>query len=859
MSAPGTTPTIAGPAAANGDRRQQAAAIVNQLTLDEKASLTAGADMWTTNGIEHVGLPRRRMTDGPNGARGRYWGPGATRALALPTGSAVGATWDRDLVAAVGAELGREARARGSHVLLGPTVNLQRAPLAGRTFECFGEDPVLCGDLGAAYVRGVQSQGVIATVKHLAGNEAEWQRNSVDSIIDERALREVYLRPFQRCVEAGALAVMTAYNRLNGDHCTNSTWLLRDILRDEWGFEGLVMTDWWGLLDTCAAAEAGLDLEMPGPARYYGPAVADAVRRGELGEERLDEIVHRIVSVFLRLEEMGGVEGDVCERSLDTPARRRFARTVSTESMVLIKNEGLLPLDLTSIASVAVIGPNAYIASIMGGGSSQVRAQHRTPIGEALRQLWGDAVACTFEPGMQEAGDATPLESWELHTSDGRPGLEVEYFLDPSMRGEPVAVHYGDDFRLQYLGPPSDELPSSSFAARASTTFTAATPGTHEFVLRSNTPARLFVDGEVVHDLGERSDIDWLGEIHESIWHTDLSLGEQLQIRVEFVNPQFDTYSRLTLACRRPTLPDARARAVRAARVADVAVVVVGHSDGIESEGFDRVTLPLPAGQDDLVRDIATENPATVVVINSGGPVAMPWLDAVPAVVQAWFGGQEVGAALADVLDGSAEPAGRMPFTVPIRIEDTPTYGSFPGEFGEVRYAESLLVGHRWYDTRRISIAVPFGHGGSYTTFRWSEPELSRNTVDQHGQTTVRLVVENTGHRAGSDVIQIYVGPPDTAVFRPRRELMAFEKVHLEPGEQRAVEIEIETQALAYWVPHDSSTAFHQGVRNTPFAATVPDSVTPSGWTVDAGMYTVDVARSIADVHASLELLVATT
>lgn len=854
--------------------------LLGALTLDEKVALTAGVDMWTTRAIERLAIPALRMTDGPNGARGRRWGAGATPALALPTGSALGATWDVDLLREVGAELGRETRARGAHLLLGPTVNPQRAPLAGRTFECFSEDPFLSGALGAAYIAGLQGEGIGATVKHLAGNEAEWQRNSVDSIVDERTLREVYLAPFERCVLAGAVAVMTSYNRLNGDHCTNQSWLLDDVLRREWGFDGIVMTDWWGIVDTARAARAGLDLEMPGPGRAYGAALGDAVRRGDVSEAAVDAVCARLLRVVRRLGPSVGEAPDVGEVARDDETTRSFARRVAASAMVLVKNErDVLPLAIDGVRRVAVVGPNAGIVAMMGGGSSQVRAQHRTPPWLALRARWGEGVEVVHEPGGGTGAEPTPLEPWELTDANGRPGLLVEYWDNTAHRGDPVLTQEGDDFRLQYLGPPGDGVPYPDFSARASATFTAATPGAHELVLRSNAAARLVVDGHEVVDLTDEPDTDWIGAIREQRWTVDLAEGQHLHLAVELVNASVDTYGRTSLSCVRPVRPDALERAVAAARDADAAVVVVGTNDLVESEGYDRTALALPDGQDELVERVCAANSRTVVVVNTGAPVAMPWLDRVPAVVQAWFGGQELGGALADVLAGAAEPAGRMPFTVPHRIEDTPTFGNFPGEAGAVRYGEGLLIGHRWYDTRGIDVAVPFGHGGSYTTFEWTDPAVSPGPATRHGAgpdattngaaadgatdgggstgVTVEVTVTNTGSRGGTDVVQVYVAPPaDTPLFRPRRELKGFASVHLDPGESRRVRITLDERAFAHWTPEDTAAAHHDRVRATPFASTVPDRVPPVGWTVHPGTYELHLARSITDTHAILPVAI---
>jgi beta-glucosidase len=520
--------------------------------------------------------------------------------------------------------------------------------------------------------------------------------------------------------------------------------------------------------------------------------------------------------------------------------------------MVLVKNDHLvLPLAIDSMARIAIVGPNAAAANIMGGGSSQVRAAHRTPPLMALRHKWADRIEIDFEPGCGVGPEPTPLEPWELVNANGDPGFIVEYWGDLEMRGRPDAVHEGDDFRIQYLGPPGDGIPYPHFAARAAATFTASTPGRHEFVLRSNAEARLLVDGIEVVDLTDAADADWFGALRERRWSIELTDLQRLPLAIEFVNPSFDTYGRTSLGCVRPVADDALDRAVDAAGAADAAIVIVGTSDLIESEGFDRSTLALPAGQDELVERIAAANPRTVVVVNSGGPVEMPWLDRVSAVVYAWFGGQELGSALADVLDGTTEPSGRMPFTVPRRIEDTPTFGNFPGEAGEVRYGEGLLIGHRWYDTRVIDVAVPFGHGGSYTTFEWSDIAIVEPSP---GDFAVGVTVTNTGPRRGSDVVQVFVSPPaDTPVFRPRRELKGFSKVHLDAGESRRVCIDLDWRAFAYWMPNDSAAVYHEQVRATPFASSVPSHVPSAGWTVHPGTYGVHLARSILDVDTTLE------
>jgi beta-glucosidase len=818
-------------------------AVVAGLTLDEKAGLTAGRDMWSTAAAP--GVPPVRMTDGPNGARGSsVLGAGEATAACVPCGSALGATWDPALVERVGALLGQEARTKGCRILLAPTLNLHRSPLAGRNFECFSEDPLLAGRAAAGYVRGLQGEGVIATIKHLAGNETEFERYTIDSVVDERALRELYLVPFELAVgEGGALAVMTAYNRLNGRYCAEDPQLLGGILRGEWGFEGFVMTDWFALASTESSPPAGLDLEMPGPARALGSALVGAVRDGRVAEELVDAQAVRLLRTLDRVGALDD-EPDAPERSVDRPDHRAVAREAAAAAMVLLGNDGLLPLDAAALHSVAVVGPNADRAQIMGGGSAFLRAHRRVTPLEALRARLGDAVAVRHERGCAIDRTAPVLQS----------PFAIELHAGPDLAGEPVAHARRDDGLLLFFEEPAPGLSPADFSFRARATVTPSESGTHALAIAQAGRARVLVDGaEVVEgftDPPPRGPL-LIGMASEEIAGTvELKAGREVEVVVEYACTGAPSALRgARVGLRPPDASDLVDRAAAAAAEADAAVVVVGTNEDWETEGVDRAELGLPGAQDELVRRVVAANPRTVVVVNAGAPVALDWADDVPALLVAWLGGQEMAPALADVLLGDAEPSGRLPTTFPRRIEDTPAFGTFPGENGQTRYAEGVLMGYRWYDARRLPVRFPFGHGLSYTTFALGPPRLSASDVRAGEELTVEVGVTNTGARAGSEVVQLYVAPPPSALVRPPKELRAYAKVHLAPGETRTVRLELGPRAFAYWDPGDRAwPELRPRLRGSVMAGYVEGRRTEAGWRIDPGAYELHVGRSCAEI-----------
>ena len=828
--------------------------LLRALDLDEKASLTAGADMWSTPAVERVGLPSIRVTDGPNGARGSsLLGLGDASAVCVPSGSALGATFSPDLVERVGQMLGEEARTKSCRVLLAPTINLHRSPLGGRNFECYSEDPLLSGRIAAAFVRGVQARGVATTAKHFVANDAEFERNTIDSVVDERSLRELYLLPFEIAVkEGGALGIMTSYNRLNGTWCAEHEELLGGILRGEWGYEGFVLTDWFSAGSTIGSANAGLDLQMPGPGRFFGAKLADAVRSGEVEESVLDAKVERMLSVWSRIGALKEPD-DGEERSIDLPEHRALAREAAAEAMVLLRNDGMLPLDRGGLRRLAVIGPNAARAQIMGGGSAALKPHYRISPLDALRERLGETTEIVHERGCWTEMTTPALPSSAI--SEGR-GLSVELFAGLEWSGDPVHRLEGQGSQLMYFGEPAPGLSPGAFSLRAVGRYVPEETGDYTFTIVQAGRARLLVDGEVVLDgftnpppRGKAFFSMGSKEIEATV---ALTAGQAVDVEIQYAAQDAIVLQGVKVGLRPPVGEGLMERAVRAAADADAVVLVVGTNGDWESEGHDRTTMDLPGEQDELIRRVCAANPDTVVCVNAGAPVSMDWADLPKALLQIWFGGQEMAGALVDVLLGERDPGGRLPTTFPLRLEHNPSYGNFPGENSELRYGEGLLIGYRWYDTRHLPVRFPFGHGLSYGRIEIDAPRLSASVYTPGEGLRVEVPVRNVGERAGGEVIQLYVEPEQPRLFRARRELRAFAKVRLEPGESTTAVLELDDRSFAYWDPADPAyEQLREGGGGV--AAVVPAGAghghrEESGWYLDAGGYLLHVGRSSADI-----------
>ena len=755
------------------------------LALDEKADLVAGVDLWHTPGAPRLGIPALKVTDGPSGARGEQWSGHA--AASFPCGTALGATWDPGLVHMVGERIGGEARRRRAHVLLAPTVNIHRHPLAGRNFECYCEDPHLTARMAVAYITGVQSHGVGCAVKHFVANDSEFERQSISSEVDERTLREIYLVPFEAAVgEAGVWSVMTAYNRLHGTYCSENQWLVTELLKSEWQCDGLVMSDWHGTYSTVPAANAGLDLEMPGPPQWFGPKLAHAVRAGEVDEKTVDDKVRRLV---LLLERTGAFDEPAArdEESIDDPEDRAVARRAARDSFVLLRNaDDALPLSPSTLRMLAVIGPNADVAMIQGGGSARVSPHPPVTPLAGLEARFSD-VDIVHERGCLTATHTPVLDRRLLEGA-----LRVDYYAGRERTGPVVHSEESLHGYFTLLGAVGHGVPDE-FSLRVTGTLVAPESGVWTLSLVQAGRARLAVDGETVIDNWKptaRSDAFFGFGSEEASAEVELAAGEPHALEVEFV-PAAPTFGGLQIGCLPPSPPDLLDRAVAVAAQADAVVCVVGTDGDWETEGHDRESMVLPPPQDELVSAIASVNSRTVVVVNAASPVSMPWRDDVAAILQCWFAGEEWGNALADIVSGDVSPSAKLPTTLPRRIEDTPAFTNYPGERGQVRYGEGVFVGYRWYDARHLEPAFCFGHGLSYTSFELGAPSLDGDIV--------RVPVTNTGEVRGAEVVQCYVRDVESAVARPPQELKAFAKVWLDPGETADVTLELGDRAFAFW------------------------------------------------------------
>jgi beta-glucosidase len=797
---------------------------VGRLSLEQKIRLLTGADFWALYAEPEAGLRRLVLSDGPAGVRGESWDERDSSAN-VPSATALAATWDTGRVEAIGRLLAREARRKGVDVLLAPTVNLHRTPYAGRCFECFSEDPVLTARIGAAYVRGLQRSGVGATVKHFVCNDSETQRMTVDVRIDERALRELYLAPFEAIVrDEGAWAVMAAYNGVNGSPMTQSP-LLRDILHGEWGYDGLVMSDWTAAHSTEAAAQAALDLAMPGPASRYGPwgdALLEAAAKGAVDEALIDDKVVRILRLAARVGALADAPSapGLPSEPPDSVTVAQELRAAAAAGFVLVRNDGLLPLPRHGPADrlgagrrlrVALLGPNAEVARIMGGGSATVFPPYTT---SPLGGLRAAGLHVTYAPGVTShvhAGEARA--PWLLRPDrpfDPGTGAEVRFLAGT---GELAGSELRDGATFLWLsGFAASGITEPVATLQIRCVIRATVGGQYQLGVSGLGRYRLLVGGAEVFDatLTLPQDADMAEALMRPPQHlapVQLAAHQSVNVVVEHdVSSSpfagFGTFVQLNLVPPHGTDDEEIARAVALAAASDAAVVVVGTTAQVESEGFDRTTLALPGRQDELVRRVIAANARTVVVVNSGAPVLLPWAQDAAAVLLSWFGGQEYGDALADVLLGDVEPGGRLPMTWPASEDGLPS--TRPAD-GVLAYDEGLFIGYRAYDRDGREPLFPFGHGIGYTT--WSHESLTlEHAPDGAPGVAACVQVRNTGSRRGREVVQVYASRPGSAVERPAKWLAGFATVDADPGETVTVGILIPERAFQHWTAQGWST-----------------------------------------------------
>ena len=811
---------------------ERISAWLTAMTTEEQCTLLGGASSWRTHAVDRVGVPAIKMSDGPNGVRGEGDGSKRTPGVLIPVGIAMGASWDPDLVGRLGDLLGREAVRKGAHVLLGPTVNLHRTPIGGRTFEAFSEDPELTAALAVAWVRGVQAHDVAVAVKHLVVNDTEVDRLSVDVAIDERTLRELYLRPFEACViDGGAWGVMTAYNQLGGEFCAANHRLLHQILREEWGFDGFVVSDWFGAHDAVASANGGLTIEMPGPARIYGTPLARAVAEGHVDRDVVSALAREVL-VLAERTRAGERSANRVEQSVDDPTERALCREAAIAGTVLLRNvAGALPLDLGSLASIAVVGPNAAESRAMGGGSSALQPLAMQSILEAVRVAADAAdVVVVHEPGVR-IDRRTPIPPpATLVGPDGTPGLEVTFSNGTDPDGDVVVVQRSQTTMLRYLGSAPPGVNPNQFRLRVAGAFIPEVDGMHEVGVIVTGAATVSVATTVVIDdpdrLLPRSDAFYgVGSV-EVVAQLELTASTPIAVTVDM---QVDHgFGGLRIGVRRPQPMDLFERAIAAAATADAAIVVVGTNDEWETEGNDRTSIALPGDQDELVRRVAAVNARTVVVVNAGAPVAMPWADDVAAILLPFFGGLELGPAVADVLTGIADPGGRLPTTYPKRLEDSPSWPHYAPVGGRQTYGEGMHMGYRGFDAAGIEPLFPFGHGLSYGEAVWHDARCDVDTITVAALTggasvVVRTSVEGLGDRPTTVVMQGYVAAIDPPVVRPPKELKAFAKHIVQPGATTEAVLAFGVVAFRRWSPDTGAWIVDPGTYDlviTPSAGT---------------------------------------
>ena len=813
------------------DHEAEIAGRLAQLSLEQKIRLMTGADIWALHAIPEIGLRRLVTSDGPAGVRGETWDERSPSAN-VPSPTALAASWDPVRVERMGRLLASEARRKGVDVLLAPTVNLHRTPYGGRHFECFSEDPELTAMIGTAYVQGLQAEGVAATVKHFVANDSETDRFSVDALVDERVLRELYLAPFERIVAAGAWAIMAAYNRVNGTTMTENP-LQRDVLKREWAFDGVIMSDWYATRSVAAAGEDLLDLAMPGPESPWTEWLLDEVQSGKISESAIDGHVLRILRLAARVGALDGLEAA-------TPPAQRWRdqelsaelRATSAAGMVLIKNDGLLPLDTSSLKQVALIGPNAATARTLGGGSATVFPPYVVSPLDGLRAALGAEITIVPAVGVRSSERADVASKDLLQLPDGSgPGVEVIFF-DASDRE--LGRQQRQAGSMMWWGPVQEGVNANEIDhLQLSTRLRVAESGRYRVGTSGLGDFRLIIDGETLFDetITLPLDADMVEGIMkppQQLAVVELEGGRDVPVELTYRTSGGETMlggaevAMLTVQLNVEPVSDEQSEfdhAVSLAAESDVAVVVVGTNEEVESEGFDRTSLALPGRQDELVSAVAAINPRTVVVVNSGAPVLLPWADDVAAVLVSWFPGQEFGNALADVLTGAVEPGGRLPVTWLASDEGLPPVTPVNGE---LPYDEGLLIGYRWYLATDRTPAFPFGYGLGYTTWAYEDMAVNGNTVT--------VTVRNSGARGGREVVQVYASRADSRVQRAPRWLVGSAAVDVAPGEVAQAVITLGDHSFRNW---DSSA---------------------HAWMTEPGAYQLHAGRSVNDTPLSAEL-----
>ena len=804
--------------------------IISNLSLEEKVSLLSGFDNWYTPDIKKYGIPKIKMSDGPNGVRGDSNTPQTS--ACFPSPILLGATWNEKLIKKIGSATGEEALFKDVDVLLAPTINLHRHPLGGRHFECYSEDPVLTSKIACAYVSGVQSKGVAACLKHFVGNDTEYERHLVSSNIDEKTLRELYLYPFEMGIKkAKAQVVMSAYNKVNNIYCSSHDELINKILKKEWKFDGYVVSDWGAALETVENVNGGLDLEMPGPAKTWGKNLVDAVKDGLVDEEIIDEKVKRILKVANFTNRFN--KKRVTEKSIDKKSHRMLIKQTAIEGMVLLKNEEVLPFDKTKISKVALIGPNVKNSQIIGGGSASLKPHYEMhPLKGISDFLKEDAIEINYAKGCHVDKYFPALEK-EISSIPGKKekGFEVEFFQGKTFDGEPIErqILNGNRFwALQgFAREFLDEKERPELSVKFSTYYNPKISGEFEFEVFSIGLSRIKIDGkELVDNWSSQKKGEAFFGFASAPKRNKVNLikGKKYLVEVEY---EFEgRFPAIQFGCRPPDPTNLLEDAVKLAKNSDAVILVVGTNSDWETEGSDRKSLSLPGEQDVLIEKILASNKNTVLVINTGSPISMPWIKSCPAILQSWFPGQEFGNALAEILFGKESPSGKLPTTYPKKLSDTPAYSCYPGKDMQMDYKEKLLIGYKWYDKKNIEPLFPFGHGLTYSNF-----ELKKVSVlkEEH-KLEIKVKLKNIGDFSASETVQCYLERKKVKAETPIKKLVDFKKLKIAKNKSKKLTLKVSKRDLSEW------------------------NVKESKWEIMKGDYVIHVGTSVKDISITEEI-----
>lgn len=805
--------------------------LINKMTLEEKISFIGGVNNFYIRGIDRLGIPEIRMSDGPVGVR-------SGSAISFPASISYAASFNTSIAKQVGAAIGREARSKNINIMLGPGMNIQRAPYCGRNFEYLGEDPYLAGKLASAYIIGMQNEGVMATAKHYAVNYQDFDRNNVSSNLDERTLHEIYLPAFKRCVEEGDVAVvMTSYNLINGVHASQNDYLNNKVLKGDWKFKGFIVSDWISTYDGIACAKGGLDIEMPSGKLMNSETLMPEIKNGILDIKVIDDKIRRVLTDYDRfglLENADIAKGYVFDESKSQLVALNAAR----EGIVLLKNErGFLPLDSKKIKSIAVIGPNAYPAITGGGGSSFVQSLHPISLLDAIKLEVGNDVKVTYNKGVSEDEELPEgfFDNFDFYAKDSNgkkmKGVNADFYNNEKLEGNITSVKTFDKLNIKRDDFKVGNISDESCSIRFTCYFSPEESGDYWIAVAGDDGYRLFIDGEKVLD-------DWKahGETVNK-YHSIFEKGKEYKCVVEYFQSGGDAVIRLAAQKRIAKIDDKGAAinaALENARKADLVILSVGFNGETESEGFDR-TFEIPSNQNDLIKKVAAVNPNALVIVNAGGNVDMnSWIDNVKGLLYAWYPGQEGGTATSDIIFGKINPSGKLPVSFEYKPEDNPTFKSYWDEDKDlnVTFTEGIFLGYRYYDKSKVKPRFPFGYGLSYTTFGYGNVKIPEKTIKAGDKLKFSIDITNTGNIAGAEAVQVYVSDLKSSLPRPIKELKAFDKVFLNKGETRTLQFELDKDAFSFYTPEKH------------------------GWVIEPGEFKILIGSSSVDIRNEFNISV---